>query len=149
MPIYEFTRKRLGAEEIVSANLSLKELEVYNLLLKAIGKMAVPREDEADNDKECSLYDLVSKEAARAADKNKNGEAEALSWDEYRSAYEKLEKSRVIDEEGGRIMVLPRKYSAHAVIYHGTGFYSTDNRKENAKTGSGNSSKKHTSYRSH
>jgi predicted nucleic acid-binding Zn ribbon protein len=151
MPVYEFARKREGTNEVVSANLSFRELEVYNLLIRALGKKASLKEVEAADDKESSLYGIITREAAGAADgkdaeKRENaGRGEALSWDEFKTAYEKLERSSVIEEAEGRLKILPRKYSSTPVIFNGPGFYSTDNSKGSGRDGNGNGNNNHNS----
>jgi hypothetical protein len=132
MPVYDFARKKEGAEEIVSANLSFRELEVYNLLFRARGRRVAPKEPGSPDDKESSLYDIILREAAG---ENRGEKAEQFSREDFRSAYKKLERSTVIEEENGRLTVLPRKYSSHPVIFNGPGFYSTDNRKGSKKGG--------------
>jgi predicted nucleic acid-binding Zn ribbon protein len=150
MPVYEFARKREGTEEIVMANLSFRELEVYNLLVRALGKKASLKEVEAADDKESSLYGIITREAAGAADgkdaeKDKAENGGALGWDEFKTAYEKLEKSSVIEEAEGRLKILPRKYSSTPVIFNGPGFYSTDNSKGSGRDGNGNGNNNHNS----
>jgi hypothetical protein len=125
MPIYEFTREKEGTQETISANLSFRELEIYNALSKTLGRKPVIKELKNPDKAESSLYDIVARDVPAEI----KADGAMLSFEEFRKAYEKLEKISVIEEVDGRIKVLPRKYSSHPVIFHGPGFYSTDNRK--------------------
>jgi predicted nucleic acid-binding Zn ribbon protein len=128
MPIYEFKAEKRGAKKVVSALLTRDQLDLYNRIAKVIYERDGLKL-EGNEGAESSLYKLITEEPDERGDKEEAEEKAGLSWEEFKEAYEELEKNEILYHEKGRLRVLPRKYSSTPVFFTGPGFYSTDSKK--------------------